>query len=484
MLRRLLFAFLLAALAAPAFGQDVSGRGEDPPMTDPPGEDLVTKKGDKLTRKDKRERKRLKEEQEEARKQQKKWEKMGLAARTAPEWYSEALQRYKAGKYLQAREILLPLEDSPRAVDIQDKVKLLIADTYYYQGGSLNLAEALARYRTYLTFYPNTEHSEYARFQMGNCYYKQLGPADRDQSFTDNAIAEYEALIRDYPSGEFAGPARDRMLEAKALRARHEFEVAEFYRSWGNHEAAAERLEDLLHDRPESPDREAALYLAADSLYQIGRPADAAGYAARLREDYPGSKYLSRIHESSAGAAAAKLAKKSRKREKEEARTYRSQRKREERSTRQVRKDAGLPARVPGYENEPVYAGPVSDEAALSSSASRSGEKADKREERMMREEEREQEKRARELEREAARRERDAARAAEPKSAKELEKERKRAEKEAREAEKHAERMEKAEAREQEEAARKAEKERARAEKKAEKEAKKAEKKAKKSGN
>ena len=52
-----------------------------------------------------------------------------------------------------------------------------------------------------LTAYP------VSRFQMGNCYYKQLGPADRDQSYTDNAIAEYSALIRDYPNGEYSTAA-------------------------------------------------------------------------------------------------------------------------------------------------------------------------------------------------------------------------------------------------------------------------------------
>jgi outer membrane protein assembly factor BamD len=489
----LLTLLTLGLLAVPVAAQEGTGHsGEDDEIGQ--GQEALKRgrRGDKMTRKEKKELKQLEKEHAEARKAQKRWEKMGLAARTAPEWYAEALTRYKAGKYLQAREILLPLEDSPRAIDIQEKVKLLVTDTYYYQGGALNLAEALARYRTFLTFYPSSEHAEYARFQMGNCYYKQLGPADRDQSYTNNAIGEYSALLRDYPNGEYSTAAKERMLEAKARRARHEFKVASFYVDWGNHAAAAARLEDLLANRPESPDREEALYLLANSLYQLGRGADAEAYAARLRTDYPGSKLPNKIRATSSGKAADALQKKANKRAKSSERTYKSQRKREDKRTRQVRKDSGLPRNVPTYADD-SYQGPTSGAVATPPPAAEPTKaqlKSEKREaarqEKMLRLEEKEQDERARQLEKEASR----SAQDARPKDEKQLAAEAKQAKKDAEKAKKHAERMEKAEAKEQAEAEAQAERDRKTREKREAKEAKedakadkKAEKKAKKGG-
>lgn len=451
-LRWLAAALLLAAV--PAVAQEGTGgdldRGGD---TQPPPYE-VKRRGDRETRKEKRERKRLKAEQKRANeerkrleeqakrknKDEKKWRKMGLQAQTADDWYAEALRRYKSGKYLQAREILLPLEDSPRALDVQDKVKLLIADTYYYQGGTLNLAEALARYRSYLTFYPNGEHSEYAQFQLGNSYFKQLGPPDRDQSFTDNAIAEYEKLLRLYPGGEYADAAEDRLLEAKARRARHEFEVAKFYWQWDNHDAVADRVVELLHERPESPDREEALYVAAQSLYNIGEDEEAAAYAARLQEDYPASGYASRVNPTAVEKAKAKRLKRERRREKETARTHRRQLRRERRRTRQIRKDSGLPAAVPADAAMAI----ARAEQAESESARKDAKEAEKavaaqqrHEEKMRRLEEQEQAQRAAELEREAAKRAKRAeqeAAAEAKKRRKEQQREEKRARKEGRE--------------------------------------------------
>ena len=469
-----LFALLACALAAPVSAQDGSGHSDDSIDTDE-GKDLLTRKTGKLTRKEKKEKKQLKKEHEEARKAQKRWEKMGLAARTAPDWYAQALTRYKSGKYLQAREVLLPLEDSARAIDIQEKVKLLIADTYYYQGGALNLAEALARYRTFLTFYPSSEHGQYARFQMGNCYFKQLGPSDRDQSYTENAIQEYASLNRDFPNGEYATQAQERMLEAKGLRARHEFNVANFYVSWGNYQAASNRFEDLLAHRPESPDREEALYLVTNSLYQLGRGADAESYAARLRADYPGSKYGSKIHATTSGKAAGALQKKAHKRQKTAARTFKAQRKREDKRTRQVRKDSGLPRNVPSYEDA-SYDGPMNSAPAASStplapskSQLKAEEKERKHQEKMQRLEEKEQAERLRRLEKEDAKAAGDSA----PKSSKAVAKDAKQAKKDAKQAAEHAKRMEKAEAKEKAEAEQQAGREREAQEKRDEKERK-----------
>lgn len=314
-------------------------KGPTTPLSDPnadqPAElEPVGKKG-------KREKKKEKKKEEEAK------QAIDLGARTAPEWYAEAVRRVDAGKYQDARAILLPLEDSPRALDIQESVKLLLADSYFYNGGDLNYAEALARYRSFLTFFPNSARAAYAQFQVGECYFRQLGRPDRDQSYTANAIREYQRVQDAYPESEYAKQAEDRQLEARARAARHEFEVVRFYHEWENYAAALKRVSEMLVERPESPDREQALYIAADSCYRLGRASEGDAYAARLRQDYPGTKWDAKLTGANTAGAQARVEKMDRKRQAELRRTYAGQRRREDRRTRQIRKDSGFEARMP-----------------------------------------------------------------------------------------------------------------------------------------
>ena len=295
----------------------------------------------------KRERKRSKEEKSaSSSRDAKRRAQIESGARTAVDWYAEALGLYQRGRYLDARSILLPLEDSARAVDIQEKVKLLIADTYFEQGGALNLAEALARYKSYLTFFPGSENAAYAQYQLGRSYFKQLNHPDRDQSFTDQAIFEYEKLIENYPSSEYVAAAQKDVLEAKARRAQHEFEVAQFYWDWNDKGAAAKRLQQVLKERPELPAREKALWMCAQALYDIGEREEGDAYAARLAADYPGSSNISKLNPDSPGAIEKQVARE-RKNDKEAERLRKAQAKQDRRRTRIVRKDSGLPADVP-----------------------------------------------------------------------------------------------------------------------------------------
>jgi len=426
-------------------------------------------------------------------KEDKQRELVESGAKTAIEWYAIALERYKSGHYIDSRALLLPLEDSPRAVDIQEKVKLLIADTYFEQGGALNLSEALARYKTFLTFYPSSEHAAYAQYQLGRSYFKQLGPSNRDQSFTENAIIEYQRLIETFPDSEYAPLAEQDILEAKALRASHEFEVARFYWDWGDKQACATRLMTVLKERPELPERERALYLCAQSLYDVGRPEEAAAYAARLAADYPASEYSSKISHSE--VAMKQQAKRDAKDQKELQRTHRAQLKLDRRRTRQIRRDSGLPGDVPlDREAMPIEPGDGKHDAASAEKAQRAAEQRAEREaedqKKAAEREQDEQDKAARQQEKEEKARAKEDARAQEEAAKAAAETPKQKAEREKREAKAKAE-ADRLEADEQKAAAKKAEQEKKKEEerareaaKKAEQEMKKAKKKADKQGS
>jgi outer membrane protein assembly factor BamD len=388
---RTVLAALVAALVLTLAGPVASAEdAAEPSAKDEKREREQAKKAEKQAQEEaKKEARREAKAAEDQGKAKKKKKVVDLEARTAAAWYAEALLRYERGKYIDAREILLPLEDSPRAIDLQEKVKLLLADTYFYQRGELNYAEALARYRSFLTFFPTSEHAGYAQFQVGNCYFRQLGPANRDQSHTDNAIAEYQRLIDTYPASPHVGQARRNILEAKGLRARHDFEVGKFYYEWESYEAAALRLSSMLREKPEAPDREEAMYLVAQSLYRLGRRTEGDAFAARLREDYPSSRYASQLRPGNTEAQLRGVVERERKRQKELRRTHENQLHREARSTRQIRKDSGLSPEMPWQATTQVVVDaqpPAAPAAASAAAPPRESPKEAKRREKAERE--------------------------------------------------------------------------------------------------
>ena len=322
--------------------------GTDTPASTAPSPFRVRKVSKSEEEKQKAQQKKQNKKEPKLSKEERRRLDFESGGRTAVEWYKQAVQLYKSGHYLDARSILLPLEDSARALDIQEQVKLLIADTYFAQGGALNLAEALARYKSFETFFPSSEHAEYVQFQIGRSFFKQIGPKNRDQSFTDNVIFEYNRFLELYPHSQYADQARQELMQAKVLRARHELSVAEFYWTWNDYRAAATRLETLLAEWPELPEREKALWMAAQSLYNFGARQEGDAYAARLASDYPGSPYLAKLDAGALGGRTIEAQlKRQHAEEKESSRTHRRQLAQDMKRTKQIRKDSGLPANVP-----------------------------------------------------------------------------------------------------------------------------------------
>jgi tol-pal system protein YbgF len=74
---------------------------------------------------------------------------------------------------------------------IQDKDKAYSAAYQIFKDG--NYDKARTEFQTFLTTYPNTEHSGNAQFWIGECYFFEKK--------YDQAILEYEKVVKNYPSG-------------------------------------------------------------------------------------------------------------------------------------------------------------------------------------------------------------------------------------------------------------------------------------------
>jgi outer membrane protein assembly factor BamD len=172
---------------------------------------------------------------------------------------------------------------------------LLAADTYYLQGGTTNYVQAEAKYRDFLNRFPTSDQAAYVQFQIANSLAKRMEKPDRDQSVTRKALEAYEALIRLYPTSEYASQAQEQMNAVLVNLAEHEFQIGRFYQRYGAPVAAAERYEYLLATYPQYKEKDKVIYYLAVAYVGAGRVDDAVKTFERLQSEYPQSPFLREI---------------------------------------------------------------------------------------------------------------------------------------------------------------------------------------------
>lgn len=213
----------------------------------------------------------------------------------------EALEKGKAllgeEKHAQARPYLThAFEVEPNSLAGREGL-LLAADSYYLEGGRLNLIQAEQRYKDFLNRFPTSDKAAYVQFQMANALAGRIGRADRDLEASRKALAAYEDLLNLYPTSEYAREARGKILVVKDSLAEHELGVGDFYLRFGMPGAAAKRFEYLLTNFPESSKKETALYQLGVAYVQSGKREEAEKAFERLAREFPDSAFLGKLPE-------------------------------------------------------------------------------------------------------------------------------------------------------------------------------------------
>jgi outer membrane protein assembly factor BamD len=208
------------------------------------------------------------------------------------ELYRQAVTDIAEGRFFRASERLgevgLTTAVSP---ELDPYVKLAIADSYFFRGGTINAIEAQSRYEQFLSFYPTHPMATYARFQVGVCLFRQSERPENDQEYTLRARNHFRDMLRDLP------PDHPWRLAAAAMRqraedklARHEWQVAAFYVEKEEPLGAIERLERLIREYPGARVRRDAMLVLARAYADVGDYAQARLTVDMLVDEYPAAK--------------------------------------------------------------------------------------------------------------------------------------------------------------------------------------------------
>ena len=201
--------------------------------------------------------------------------------------YERAVNDLQHSRFDTARLSLQTLINTYPDSEYLAKAKLSIADSYFKEGGTTGMTQAVAQYQDFITFFPFLDEAAYAQMQIGMAHYRRMEKSDRDRTEALEAEAAFQTFMQKYPQTELAPKAEQRLREVQEVLADGDYRIASFYYLRRIDKAAAPRLLDLVNRYPLYSDADHANWMLA-SIYERNKHNEIAStYYARLVKEYP-----------------------------------------------------------------------------------------------------------------------------------------------------------------------------------------------------
>lgn len=205
--------------------------------------------------------------------------------------FNQALTYYQDEKYRKARETFEELRDNYPLSKYSIVAELRIADSYYHDK---EYSEAISHYEEFRKLHPTNPIIPYVIYQTGMSYFKQMLSIDQDQTFTQNAVKQFEYLISKHPSTTYANSAQKELEICKEKLGQYEFYVGHLYFKRKKYASALYRFKGILENFPKSSINDKVYLYIGESYLSLEEKEKAKAALIHLVENYPNSEHYSR----------------------------------------------------------------------------------------------------------------------------------------------------------------------------------------------
>jgi outer membrane protein assembly factor BamD len=215
--------------------------------------------------------------------------------------YDRAQADLKRSRFTEARLDLQTLINTYPDSEYLAKAKLAVADSFYKEGGTSNLTQAVEEYKNFIVFFPFLDEAAYAQMQVAMAHYKMTEKADRDNSQAQAAEDEFREFLLKYPQSPLVPQAQQYLRNTQEVLADGEFKIAHFYYMKTDYRASLARLVEISARYPLYSQSDEALAMMG-SIYMRAKQASkneddknhwadlAAKCYDRILRDYPMSR--------------------------------------------------------------------------------------------------------------------------------------------------------------------------------------------------
>lgn len=207
-------------------------------------------------------------------------------------------KNYDVGRLL-FQTIITTYPDSPYL----PMSKLAVADSFYLEGTTSALIQAIAAYQDWLTFFPTHPLADRVVLKIGESEMRQVGLPDRDATRAKRAETRLKALLQQYPGSILKAEAETRLREVQDNLGLHGLYIANYYytqsvdQKKGGLKGAQSRYREILEKYPNFSFADEALYKLAVTYLVEEETDQAARYFQRIVRDFPNSDWVEKSKE-------------------------------------------------------------------------------------------------------------------------------------------------------------------------------------------
>jgi outer membrane protein assembly factor BamD len=201
--------------------------------------------------------------------------------------YNRAVDDIKHGRQEVGRLGLQTLINTYPDSEFLAKAKLGIADSYYKEGGTANMTQAIQGYKDFIVFFPFLPEAAYAQLQVANAHYQQMAKPDRDRSEAKAAEEEYQTFLAKYPKDPLAPKAEQRLRDVQEIIAEGDYRIGYFYYVKGDRRASAARLISINKRYPLFSKSDKVLWMLGDIFEKSEHKEVASLYYGQIVRNYP-----------------------------------------------------------------------------------------------------------------------------------------------------------------------------------------------------
>lgn len=197
-------------------------------------------------------------------------------------------------KWFTAREYFQQLVDGYPQSEYRAEAKLGLGDAYLGDGSIEGQLRAEREFQEFLAYFPTHARADYAQYKLAMTHYEQMPKAERDQTETIAALAQFAVFRERYPNSSLMPEVLAREREARDRLSESIYKVGLYYHRARWYPGAIARFKEVLEVDPEYTRRDSVYFHLSEALVAVGRDAEALPYLERLSAEFIESEHLER----------------------------------------------------------------------------------------------------------------------------------------------------------------------------------------------
>lgn len=206
------------------------------------------------------------------------------------ELYEQASEKLRKGRFDEARLTYNVVISTYPDSEYLSLSKLAVADSFYLEGGSGNLEQAVAQYRDFVQYFPTHPKVCDVYVKMAESYMRQAGAYNRDMTKANQAYFQLKAAQQKCGKSQMIGQIEENITKLEQVKALHEMDVAKTY--WGRqaYKSVEMRLKEAANFKKFTY-RDEVLFMLGVALIEQELPEEATPYFTELARDIPNSEF-------------------------------------------------------------------------------------------------------------------------------------------------------------------------------------------------